>query len=412
MEGIPMKLKLQLLLASTALVALAGCAAGGGSGVSVAGLGDSKGCRTGALHVFFVRRSATVQAWMQPVKLPCGNVPRDGFFAAVEQAGPGPGRRRGQYRCRRRPMKVSISKPAGNHAARLARRRRPILAPVTRCRRERRHGRVHDARALRLHRRQERRRSLGELRHPRTRWRSRRQSRWRRMLEGRCPSTIRSRGIPQRRPSAPGGCRLAAGRPDTAKTTMAGLRRILPGATLVGHRRALLAEGAGDIGGALKIDASPRAPGRLHAAARSRRSGLARLSRQGERGVQQPAASGAAPRRTAARCVNRDGMSADRHSPRAFAEAAKDDGYVKDRPREGDEEGRPPRRAHAQPGDVAFAIADEAATWSSNASRSCAHDGEMARSAAQPPFNYLICVRCARVRCCSIPTMATSACRR
>ena len=50
MEGILMKLKLQLLLAGAALGVLAGCAAGGGGAVSLAGASDSKGCRT--IYVF------------------------------------------------------------------------------------------------------------------------------------------------------------------------------------------------------------------------------------------------------------------------------------------------------------------------------------------------------------------------
>ncbi len=169
----------------------------------------------------------------------------------------------------------------------------------------------------------------------------------------------------------------AAGRVQTAETSMAGLRRILPGATLLGHR-ALLAEGAGDTDGALKIYAEAPSDFSAPSAEDAATPGyLAKaMAFNSERLL--------ALRHVALlRAVNRDDEAIDILT-RLLA-AAKDDGYVKDRLEKAQKkEDRPKVRTLNQA--FAVAISDEADLVEERQSIM----GMMMGQGASPPFNYLI----------------------
>ena len=169
----------------------------------------------------------------------------------------------------------------------------------------------------------------------------------------------------------------AAGRVQTAETSMAGLRRILPGATLLGHR-ALLAEGAGDTDGALKIYAE--APSDFSAPSPEDAATPGYLAKAMAFNSERLLAL-----RHAAllRALNRDDEAIDILS--RLLDAAKDDGYVKDRLEKArKKEDRPKVRSLNQA--FALAIADEADLVEERQSIM----GMMMGRGASPPFNYLI----------------------
>ncbi len=365
MEGILMKLKLQLLLAGAALSVLAGCAAGGGGVVSLAGASDSKGCRT--IYVFrpAIGESAGV---VQPVNS-CGNVPRDGLtpqankLVQVQEAG--------AAKADAPPLiQVLISTPAE--------KTRPAYAPkvaypgpnemlenadmaafMTRVRSDYASGKNSGAWGFVI---------LDAL------------------AANQVPiaqDVLEAMAKHNPQPEILSADHLrpwvqaAAGRLDTAKTTMAGLRRILPGATLVGHR-ALLAEGAGDIDGALKIYAE--APSDFIAPDPEEAGSPGYLAKAMAFNSQRLLALRHAE---LLRSVNRD--------EEAIAilvrlgKAAKDDGYVKDRLEKArKKEDR--RTARTLDQALSLAIADEADLVEERQSIM----GMMVGGGAEPPFNYLI----------------------
>jgi tetratricopeptide (TPR) repeat protein len=362
MEGNSMKPKLQLLMAGVALAALAGCAADGGGR---AGFGDSKGCHT--VYVF-QPAAGEGRGVVQPVNS-CGVVPRDGFSGQSNK--PVPAKDAGAADAdAASAIKVAISRPAETT--------RPVYAPkeaypgpnemlengdmaafMTLVRSDYAAGKnsgawgfvIVDALAA------------GDV--P--------------MAQDVLEAMAKHNPQPQilsadhLRPWV----QAAAGRIETAKTTMAGLRRILPGATLMGHR-ALLAEGAGDVDGALKIyseapaDFSPPdpddagSPGFLNKAVQFSNERLLAL-RHAE----------------LLRAVNRDDEAIAILV--RLAEASKDDGYVKDRLEKArKKEDRHSVRTLNQA--LALALADEADLVDQRQSLM----GMMIGGGAQPPFNYLI----------------------
>jgi tetratricopeptide (TPR) repeat protein len=355
MEGIPMKLKLQLLMAGVGLAALAGCAAGGGMGG--AGFGDAKGCRT----VYVYRPPVgDGQGAVQPTNS-CGNgLSADKLAQAADAASPDAPA----------AVKVSISESAE--------RTRPAYAPkeaysgpdemlesadmaafMTRVRTDYASGKNTGAWGYVIID------ALAANEVP--------------MAQDVLEAMAKHNPQPEilsadhLRPWV----QAAAGRIDTAKTTMAGLRRILPGATLMGHR-ALLAEGAGDIDGALKIyaeapsDFSPPSPddagspGFLTKALQFNNERLLAL-RHAE----------------LLRSANRDEEAIAILT--RLAEAAKDDGYVKDRLEKAKKkEDRHPARTLNQA--LALALADEADLVEQRQS----FMSMMMGAGATPPFNYLI----------------------
>lgn len=356
-----MKLKLRHLLAGVALGALAGCAAGGGMGI--AGFGDANGCRT--VYVFRPGIGDGAGA-VQPVNS-CGNLPRDSLAPVSKLAQT---REAGATDDAPAPTPVSISAPAEQT--------RPVYAPAE----------AYPGPDEML--------ENGDMAAFMTLVRSdyaagKNFGAWGYVIvdalaAGDVPKAqdvleAMARHNPQPNILSANHLRpwveAAAGRVETARTTMAGLRRILPGATLLGHR-ALLAEGSGDTEGALKIYAetsdnfSPPdpddagSPGFLSKAMQFNSQRLLAL-------------------RHAAllRALNRD--------DEAIAilvrldEAAKDDAYVKDRLEKArKKQDRPTVRTLNQA--LALALSDEADVVDQRQSIM----GMMVGGGAEPPFNYLI----------------------
>ncbi|MDZ4761535.1 MAG: tetratricopeptide repeat protein [Alphaproteobacteria bacterium] len=169
----------------------------------------------------------------------------------------------------------------------------------------------------------------------------------------------------------------SAGRSETAQSEMAQLRRILPGATLLGHR-ALLAEGLGDAVGALVIyDEAPddfdppdpedaATPGFLARA----------VAFNGQRAL-------ALRQAELLRSVNRDPEAIELF--RKLLAASPDDAYVQGRleKAEGREDRRPVRTLKQA---LALAIADEADLVEERQ----AIMGMMVGRGAKAPFNHLL----------------------